>query len=443
MPLPKVLILNQPFVTDTGGGITLSNLFSGWDRDKLAVACLGYVLTPHIDATICNNYYQLGDDERNWIFPLNILSRTYKSGPIKFTDTSKKNVIEEATKSKTRVGFLNRYLNPFLEYTSLSQIITKTTLSPKFKEWLDDYSPDVIYVQCSTRESILFCIEVIKYLKKPSVFHMMDDWPMLIGVKGLLSSYWKNKIDKEFKTLLKMVDSHLGICDYMAEAYKKRYGIDFITFHNPIDLDFWQKGQKKQYELSSTPKLMYAGRIGLGIDNSLKTIAEAVAKINEEMQMNMQFVIQSIAPPTWIKNYPVAVHKSFVPYSQLPLEFGSPDFLILPYDFSPESLAYIKYSMPTKASDYMASGTPIIIYAPQETALVDYARRNKWATIVTDQEENKLVEGLKKMILDENYRINLAKTAKDVAIKRHDIRAVTKDFQKILADTALKIKIVS
>jgi glycosyltransferase involved in cell wall biosynthesis len=440
MPLPKVLILNQPFVTDTGGGITLSNLFSGWDKDKLAVACLGYVLTPHIDSAICNNYYQLGDDERNWVFPLNVLSRKYTSGPIKFTDTSKKNVVEEATKSKTRVGFLNKYLNPFLEYTSLSQIITKTTLSPKFKEWLDDYAPDVIYVQCSTRESILFCTEVIKYLKKPSVFHMMDDWPMLIGVKGFFSSYWKNKIDNEFKTLLNLVDTHLSICDYMAEAYKKRYGIDFITFHNPIDLDFWQKGQKKEYKLSNASKLMSAGRIGLGIDTSLKTIAKAIDKINMEMQMNIQFVIQSIAPPAWIKNYPAAIHKSFVPYSKLPLEFGSPDFLILPYDFSPESLAYIKYSMPTKASEYMASGTPIIIYAPADTALVDYAQQSKWATIVTEEEEYKLIEGLKKMISDENNRKKLAETAKEVAKKRHDIRVVTKDFQKTLSETAQKTK---
>jgi len=439
MPQPKVLILNQPFVTDTGGGITLSNLFSGWDQDKLAVACDGYVLTPYIDPTICNNYYQLGSEERKWVFPFNLFSRKYISGPIKFTDTSRKNVVEESSKSKTRVGFLNKYLNPFLTFTGLKQFITKTSLSPKFKKWLDEYAPDVIYVQCSSRESILFCTEVIRYLKTPSVFHMMDDWPMLIGVKGFFSTYWKNKIDKEFKTLLNLVDTHLSICDYMAQEYKKRYGISFSTFHNPIDLNFWQKGQKKNYELNNTPKLMYAGRIGLGIDNSLKTIAEAVIKVNTELQMNIQFVIQSLAPPSWINNYPVTVHKEFVPYSQLPEEFGWPDFLILPYDFSPESLAYIKYSMPTKASEYMASGTPIIIYAPQETALVDYAQHSKWATIVSDQDEDQLVAGLKKMIIDEKYRRNLSETAKEVALKRHDIRVVSKDFERMLTETAFKM----
>ena len=75
MSLPKVLILNQPFVSDTGGGITLSNLFTGWDKEKLAVVCLGYILNSSLDPTPCDNYYQLGHEERKWMFPLNMVSR--------------------------------------------------------------------------------------------------------------------------------------------------------------------------------------------------------------------------------------------------------------------------------------------------------------------------------------------------------------------------------
>ena len=33
MNFPKVLILNQPFNNVSGGGITLSNLFKGWEKD--------------------------------------------------------------------------------------------------------------------------------------------------------------------------------------------------------------------------------------------------------------------------------------------------------------------------------------------------------------------------------------------------------------------------
>lgn len=436
MRLPKVLILNQPFVTNTGGGITMSNLFSGWDKDKLAVTCLGYVLTKEIDPDICNNYYQLGSEERKWSFPFNLLSRKYNSGQIKFSDLSKDKVIEESTKSKSRVGFLNKYLNPFLEYVGLVHVITKLELSPKFREWLDEYNPEVIYAQCSTRESILFCIAIHQYLNKPFVFHMMDDWPSLIGIKGFMSNYWQRKIDSEFKTLLDLTDVHLGICDYMREAYSERYGKDFATFHNPINLEFWKKGQKSNYDLTENPTILYAGRIGLGIDTALKSIAEAISNINKELHISMKFLIQAQAAPSWIKNYANVEHKEFVPYDQLPYEFGSTDFLILPYDFSPESLAYIKYSMPTKASEYMASGSPIIIYAPEETALVQYAKKNSWASIITEQDTTALTAALKKLILDKAYRENFAATAKKLAEKRHDTKVVTKDFQKTIMTAA-------
>ncbi|WP_298480346.1 glycosyltransferase [uncultured Maribacter sp.] len=436
MQLPKVLILNQPFVTNTGGGITMSNLFSGWDKDKLAVTCLGHILTKEIDPEICNNYYQLGHEERKWIFPFNLFSRKYESGIIKFNTNTKDKVIAEDTKSKSRISFLNNYMNPFLNYLGISHMINKIVLSEKFKKWLDDYNPDVVYAQCSSRESILFCIAIKKYLNKPYIFHMMDDWPSLIGIKGFMSNYWKKKIDLEFKTLLDITDIHLGISDYMSEAYKKRYGKDFVTYHNPINLDFWQKGQKQNYNLSKKPTILYAGRIGLGIDSSLKSIAKAIEIVNNDLNLSIEFQIQSQTPPPWISNYKHVIHKLFVPYNKLPNEFGNTDFLILPYDFSPKSLAYIKYSMPTKASEYMASGAPILIYAPLETALVQYAEKSSWASIVTEQNITQLAKEIKKLVLDKTYRKKLSETAKNLAMERHDTKIVARRFQKTIIEAA-------
>ena len=79
-------------------------------------------------------------------------------------------------------------------------------------------------MQAETSESILFCIELCNYLKRTRVFHMMDDWPTLIGVKGPMKKFWEKKIDKEFRQLLDKADLLMGISDYMAEEYKKRYG---------------------------------------------------------------------------------------------------------------------------------------------------------------------------------------------------------------------------
>src|ERR1700759_4365638 len=75
MKLPKVLILNETFNDHSGGGITLSNLFAGWDADKIAVVGNSFRLEGDIDSKICKTYYQLGDKDYKYIFPFNLISR--------------------------------------------------------------------------------------------------------------------------------------------------------------------------------------------------------------------------------------------------------------------------------------------------------------------------------------------------------------------------------
>lgn len=438
MSLPKVLIINQPFNKNTGGGITLSNLFCNWDRKKLAVACLGYLLTENMDPTPCYNYYQLGSQERKWIFPLNIFSRKYYSGPLNIDEkaTNKNKVVVE--RSKFRVKLVLDYVVPIFDFIGISHFHSKTNLSLSFCKWLDDFDPDVYYMQADTRESILFCTEIIKYKKRPIIFHMMDDWPSLIGVKGPMKSFWERKIDKEFRHLLNKANLLMGISDYMCEEYNKRYGRNFLTFHNPINLNFWKKAQRNSYQLSNKPTILYAGRIGLGIDKSLKNIAEAIKRVNKELDTDIKFIIQTNKAPNWINNFNNVNHQNFVGYENLPRVFAQADILILPYDFSPESQSFIKYSMPTKAPEYMASGTPIIIYAPKDTALVKYAEKYKWAEIVTENSVSVLTKKLKNLICDKALRKEIAKAAKTIAEARHDSNLVAKEFEEMILNTAGK-----
>jgi glycosyltransferase involved in cell wall biosynthesis len=434
MKLPKVLILNQPFNTDTGGGITLSNLFAGWDRDKLAVACSGYLLQDNIDTSICNTYYQLGEEEHKWVFPFNLIKRKYPSGLVHFDEK----VIQNLTLpvSKLRVKIIMKLFYPFLEYLGLFHAASTYQLSDKFCAWLDEYQPEVIYAQTSDRGGIAFCIAVQAYLKKKMVFHMMDDWPSIISSKGLFKKYWQRKIDREFKMLLDRSTVLMSISDYMSEAYLERYGKHFIPFHNPIDANFWTQHQRVDYQLPDNPTILYAGRTGLGIQDSLKTIAKAIQAVNKAHQFNIQFVLQTAEAPEWTQAFSFVQHKSFVPYSELPKVFAQADFLILPYDFSPLATNYIKYSMPTKASEYMASGTPIILFAPKDTAVVKYAEAYEWAKVVTQNDPAELSKVIENLVFDQQIREKLAQKAKQIAVERHDQNTVAKTFQTMIVEAA-------
>jgi hypothetical protein len=244
---PKVLILNQPF-NHTGGGITMTNLFEGWDKKRIAVACIGHLMNTHINSRSCEIHYQLGEKEQKLVFPFNFLQRKFASGPVM---VKPKPATAQAPAAKNlRHLLVTKYLYPFLEYAGLYHGISTLVLSPEFCEWIKAYDPDIIYAQAFSPEGVRFCTAVQQYLKKPMAFHMMDDWPATIGQKGFLKKYWARRVDREFKTMLNHSSLLMAISADMADEYRRRYGKDFVAFHNPLKIDFWKAKQRNQYSLS-------------------------------------------------------------------------------------------------------------------------------------------------------------------------------------------------
>lgn len=408
----------------------MSNLFQGWEKSHLAVVCQGYLINSSTQTDICETYYQLGHKEHNRIFPFNLLKRKYYSGIIDFDTAEIEKIIP--IKSKLRVALLKSYITPFLRWIGITNFVSKIQLSEDLKNWMTAYQPDILYAQAQGREGILFCLEVQQFLNKPMVFHMMDDWPELEKERGLLGKYWGNRIDHEFQKLMSKSAFHLSISELMSLEYERRYGKEFIAFHNPIDLDFWKRYQRSNYNLSDTPTILYAGRVGLGIEDSLKVMVKAVGIINKQLNISLKFILQVSEKPNWVDRYPWVEHRGFVNYEDLPRMFSEADFLYLPYDFSPSSVKFIKYSMPTKASEFMISGTPVLIFSPDETAIVSYAKKYNWAKVINENTVDALVEGMKSLILDKSERKRIARAAIKLAEENHSAEVVRREFRETL-----------
>ena len=434
MSLPKTLILGQPFNQDFGGGITQANLFAGWDKDKIAVLCTDHMLH-NLNTDVCDTYYVLGEEEYKWMFPFSIMQRKVASGERKMKPEEKK-AAPVADKAGFRTRFIDQYFYPGLEYAGLFHALSSIRLSDKLRRWLDAYNPDCIYAQATTREAVLFCKAVQEYTKKPMIYHVMDDWPSTISQKGPFKNYWHKKIDKELRAMMDRATVLMSISHAMAREYKQRYGRDFITFHNPIETGFWKSHQRTQYELGANPVILYAGRIGPGINTSLESMAQALDRANEQLNTAVQFVLQTKDQPAWISKYKCARHKPMVAYSELPRVFAEADFLYLPYDFSEESIRFIKYSMPTKAPEYMVSGTPIIVFGPGETALVDDAVQNKWAVTVTENNTKLLADAVASVIKDIELRKQITGNAIRIAEASYDSVNVRNRFREVISSMA-------
>ena len=91
--------------------------------------------------------------------------------------------------------------------------------------------------------------------------------------------------------------------------------------------------------------------------------------------------------------------------------------LIIPMDFDSKGKKYLKYSMLTKASEFMISGTPIILYADDEMAMTKHAKNNKWAFIISYHSVNAIKEGILEFLNSEIYVGNIKNAQQFLSIK--------------------------
>lgn len=438
---PKILIFSQPFNTLSGGGITLTNLYSEWPKDKLAVVSYPYMLS-QISTENCETYYQIGFEELHWIFPFSLIKKKYKSGlintiPIEFG-------LPEKNNNSTRSKISTSMLNPLLKWMGLVHAISILHISDSLAAWLKKFAPDILYFQISNRESIRFAIDLIDHLKIPSVIHMMDDWPSTLCSKCVLKFYWGKKIDREFRQLLNKVDLHLSICDEMSAEYNRRYSHPFISFHNTIDLEKWSPSIRKDSSPNAGVKIiLFSGRIGTGIKQSLFELADAVDRVRVggiDARLHIQSPnIDPILADKLNQHISVVINP-VIEYSEIPRLYANADILVIANDFSQSGIRFLRYSMPTKAPEYLISGTPILVYASSETALYKLFHNNKLGHCVVNQEPEELSSGIKLLLSDIEYRKTLSNNAVAFAVENFNSRKVRSQFQNLLKETGQKKK---
>lgn len=434
MNFPRILIYGQPFNNRHGGGITLSNLFKGWEKSKIAVADTGHMMD-NVTTDICDTYFQLGNEEFKWRFPFNYIQRKFPSGLKNFNANSVN--ISVVERKKFRYIIVNNVFYPALEWLGLFHCVSKIKMSSAFTKWLTEFNPEVLYIQVSTREMVLFAIDIIDYLKIPVAIHFMDDWPSTISRRGLFRKFWERKIDGELKTLLNRVDLFLSISDAMSNEYERRYGKTFIPFHNPIESDKFLSLPRVQTGDHKVFRILYIGRIGIANRESIFSFSRFVSEMAHKTQ-EVQFHIYTpnINSPEMfrLKNLPNVSVLPAVEHQKIPDLLRVYDLLFLPLDFSQNGIKYAKFSMPTKASEYMISGTPVLVFAPGETAISQFFIQNECGYCVTKNDFNELAKAVDFLIRNEEYRNKISSNAVYIALDRFDVLKVRAGFQKLLVD---------
>ena len=179
----------------------------------------------------------------------------------------------------------------------------------------------------------------------------------------------------------------------MCAAFSQRYGYPFEPYQNCVDVERWRPVLRTDAGVrGEPPRVLYFGSVFANAQlASLIDICRSVARLNDA---GFPFKLD-IASPGWAASahrHAVAIHPAIrlMEPTQDDAEFfkmlAAADALVLPINYDAESVAFIRYSMPTKVPAYMASGTPILVYGPRGVAQVDYAAREGWGHVVSERD---------------------------------------------------------
>ena len=431
---PKVLIIGEPFDKFSGYGITISNLFKGWPKEQLALASRANISAVG-DFSVCQTYYQLGYNKKLHPFPFSLFLKAIECGVLQSTIQQPQKLPGVSNQQKGRFKKVYRFINNALNYLGIEPYVYNLKLDDDFKKWLDEFNPDVIYSHLMSVEMIRFVTRVQQFTGKPIIIHMADEWHKSLYKNSIVYKNWQKIVDRELRALFTKSKVAMSICQAMSDEYQQRYGKEFLPFHNPINLDDWLPYSKTTYQANEKFKIAYTGRLGTGNVKTIRVVANSISRLtNSGYQIELDLYTKDSGDynQELFKDFVGVNVKKSIPHSEIPKTLPQYDLLLLPLDFDENELEYALLSMPTKMSEYMVSGTPIMVFADKRTALAKYAAENKCAMVVTEPTVDACSKAIKELYESENLRKKLGETANKLAIRDEDAIKVREKFRNAI-----------
>lgn len=427
--IPKVLIVGATLNESTGSGITLINLFKNFPRKNLAA--IGFEdHTRLCSLKACPQVYQAGSRERKILFPFSIFARKdIFSGPITQKETR---TYPSLPAFRITIYGLTRMLSKEMaDIIGVMPIMKRFHISAEMDQWIREYNPDVVYSLLASMPNIKLTEEIAEKYGLPIAVHVLDDWPAVINKPGLMYYYWNREYKRTLNRIFGKAKLLLGISEGMRDEYKKKYGKEFIPFHNPIDTGLWSATRKKNLSIEDEASIVYLGSINNNNSSALRDVSKAVHELNQSGH-KVKFDIYSFQHKTLqarkLKHWQGVNLLPPAQYHEIPQLVSKYDFALLALNFNHRSLKYTRLSFSTKASEYMASGIPTIIYASKHAEYSRHALKYGWAYAITERGVDNVKSALLKLINNKDLRQEISNRAVKYSEENCDTQQVASAF---------------
>jgi glycosyltransferase involved in cell wall biosynthesis len=428
---PKVLIIsNNALSLHFNNGKTYHSLFRDWQKENIAQLYFHYEI-PESDRFY--KFYRITDIDILKCKILNKKSCGKRMCPQEF--------LERRENDSSFVSKFKKGIFSFLQKQRSAIAIVKNTVyrykawqTEDFKSWLIEFNPDIIFTVGGNYTYLYEITEWISnFLSIPYTLFLTDDYLIYNKGVGIFSRRIHKSLSFTFKRFIEKSSHLFVIGDLMGREYKEKFGKDYSTIMNCVDITSKPAPTLKQEK--SKVVIRYIGGVYLNRWKSLVAIGELLR--NTEVDVIVE--IYTLEEPE--KEILKRLNEHPLSYcgplygNEVARKIQEADFLLHVESTSVEYKNITKLSISTKIPQYLVSGKCIIAFGPCDIASIKLLSENKLAVVLFDTDSTDVqIDKLKAIFSNDSLYNKLAQNALNYVYKHLNGITMRKDLLEVLND---------
>jgi glycosyltransferase involved in cell wall biosynthesis len=242
--------------------------------------------------------------------------------------------------------------------------------------------------------------------------------------------YYKNQLNFPYNIIAKVVEpiifknaKHIFVTnDTTKEYYVKKYKQEekYSIIYNSVFPEEYLKSIPVNQNIDKKKiNIVFTGNIYWPQEASLTNLLNLIDKNN----LDINITVYCPNPPANLLNKykdSELIKFTAAQQSEMPKIQSEADILFLPFSWHTSAPDIIKTASPGKLTDYLIAGKPILIHAPEYSFISNYAKKNRFAEVVDEENQDKLKEAIIKIISNKEYSDQLVANARKIFYENHD-----------------------
>jgi glycosyltransferase involved in cell wall biosynthesis len=291
---------------------------------------------------------------------------------------------------------------------------------------------DVVLAAFPREDFLVSTFHAARRLRLPFYVHMHDLWRDNLSADTAAARFadvWEPVILRQATRVLCMTEA-------MQKHYEKKYGIQTeILPHSISEQDYRRAPREMLPPRLPKPTVLFVGAVNPAMNlDALKVLASASEFLPKEYEL--LFCTSTDLPSLrrlGIQSSRLRVR--YVSRAEVQRLQSEAHVLVAPLSHKHCAMDEVRTVFSTKLLEYLISGRPIVVFAPEDSYHAASARKQGWGYVVTEDSPLALAAAIVKVTTDENLAAELVHRALQEAHSRNARHHAQRLREWVLTDT--------